>query len=710
MLPNFALDEKIFLEGNAGTGKTTLATSWLKSILDSGTAPERVMVLVPQATYGRPYQLALHEANVTGGNVQITTLAGVARKAIETYWPVVADQMGFAYPERDPIFLNIETAQYYMARIAEPVIREGRFDGVQIAPPRIISQVLDNLHKAAILRFPLDEVAQRLTLAWGEGHSSRPPVYDAASMLASTFRQYCLDHNLLDFALTVETFSKILMNDPAFAKTFQNNYDFLIADNIEEDNPAAHDFIRWMLPSMVGGMLICDNDGGYRLFLGADPDSAYDLNKLCTRHEILEETQVMSAPLVALGYEFNRSIGTSLTPRPDNFKVDPLQGFTYQFNHYYPQMLDWTAEQIIDLVKNKGVEPRKIAVLAPYLSDSLRFSLTYRLNSEGIATLTHRPSRALRDEPVTRAMLTLTALAHPNWTGAPAAADVADALTQVIDGLDPVRARLLTDIVYRPNSGELNTFVKLTIEKQMRITYLAGERYENLRRWLLRYREQAGTVPLDHFLRRLFGEVLSQPGYGYHVDIEAGRVAGQLIASAQRFRQTLYPDHEGDWTEAGIEYLHLIEQRFLSALYVQSWQDEEANAVFIAPAFTFLMRNRVVDYQFWLDVGSNSWWERLEQPLTHPYVLRRGYPADMVWTDDMEAEAQTALLYKIVMGLVRRCRQRVFLGVTALGEEGYEQRGPLLRVFQQILRRNLPDLLGMLGLDESRDEKGQDTL
>jgi hypothetical protein len=198
-------------------------------------------------------------------------------------------------------------------------------------------------------------------------------------------------------------------------------------------------------------------------------------------------------------------------------------------------------------------------------------------------------------------------------------------------------------------------------------------------------------VPLDHFLRRLFGEVLSQPGFGFHNNLEAGRVAGQLIQSAQRFRQTLYPNHSGDWTEAGIEYLSLVSQRFLSALYVQSWQDEESNAVFISPAFTFLMRNRTVDYQFWLDVGSNSWWERLEQPLTHPYVLRKMYPSDLPWTDDMEAEAQTGLLYRIVMGLTRRCRQQIYLGITALGEEGFEQRGPLLRVFQQILRRHLPD-------------------
>ena len=44
----------------------------------------------------------------------------------------------------------------------------------------------------------------------------------------------------------------------------------------------------------------------------------------------------------------------------------------------------------------------------------------------------------------------------------------------------------------------------------------------------------------------------------------------------------------------------------LAALHVPSWRDEVRDAVFMAPAYTFLMRDRVADYQFWLDVGSTA--------------------------------------------------------------------------------------------------------
>jgi hypothetical protein len=194
-----------------------------------------------------------------------------------------------------------------------------------------------------------------------------------------------------------------------------------------------------------------------------------------------------------------------------------------------------------------------------------------------------------------------------------------------------------------------------------------------------------GPTELDHFFSRLFGEVLSQPGYGLHADYDAGRVADELIESAKKFRQTLF----GTWddpSEIGRQYVSIVNAGLLAALYLASWRDELADAVFMAPAYTFLMRNRPVDYQFWLDVGSTGWWERLYQPLTHPYVLSRAWEPGNVWRDENEYTHQQDTLYRLMVGLVRRCRRQIILGMSDLGEQGYEQRGPMLRIFQQVLR------------------------
>ncbi|HUV72688.1 MAG TPA: hypothetical protein VMW79_00130, partial [Anaerolineae bacterium] len=243
-------------------------------------------------------------------------------------------------------------------------------------------------------------------------------------------------------------------------------------------------------------------------------------------------------------------------------------------------------------------------------------------------------------------------------------------------------------IVYRVQDGEprLTSFDDINAEMQERLTYVLGSRYEGLRQWMEEY-VAGGEAPLDHFLSRLFGEVLSQEGYAFHRDYDAGEVAANLIESVQKFRWvTEEAPARGD-KPLGQEYIEMVEDGVVAAQYVRSWRLQPEDAVLLAPAYTFLMANRPVDYQFWLNAGGRGWWERLYQPLTHPYVLSRHWPREAVWTDADEWEWRQEALYRLTRGLLRRCRRKIYLGVSALGEHGFEQQGILLQAIQRVLRR-----------------------
>ena len=138
-------------------------------------------------------------------------------------------------------------------------------------------------------------------------------------------------------------------------------------------------------------------------------------------------------------------------------------------------------------------------------------------------------------------------------------------------------------------------------------------------------------------------------------------------------------------TPLGLEYLEMVQDGVLAAQYLRSWQAQSEEAVLLAPAYTFLLANRPVTVQFWLDIGSRSWFERLFQPLTHPLVLSRRWPAGRTWSDDDEYRHNQYSLFRLATGLLRRCRSRVYLGLSSMGEQGYEERGPLLRAFQRAL-------------------------
>jgi len=158
----------------------------------------------------------------------------------------------------------------------------------------------------------------------------------------------------------------------------------------------------------------------------------------------------------------------------------------------------------------------------------------------------------------------------------------------------------------------------------------------------------------------------------------------------QKFRQSFLPftdNGPGEGRNLALEYIDLVERGVLAAQYVASWQIRPENAVLLVPAYTFLMTNQPVKVQFWLDAGSRAWIERIYQPLTHPYVLRRDWPEDQVWADEDEVRSQREALARLVLGLARRCRQRIYLAYSELNEQGYEQQGPLLQSVQRILRQ-----------------------
>ena len=677
------LNAKIFLEGPAGCGKTTTGVERLLSLMREGVPGDSILLLVPQRTLATPYQDALNTPGVVaGGLVARLTVGGLAQRMVELFWPLVASQAGFAHPDQPPTFLTLETAQYYMAHLVRPLLDEGLFESVTIDRNRLYSQIIDNLNKAAVVGFPYNEIGERLKAAWS-GDVGQVHIYEDAQACAARFREYCLAHNLLDFSLQIEVFRKHLWPLPLCRDHLTGTYRHLIVDNLEEDTPVVHDLLREWLPEFESALLIFDQDGGYRRFLGADPQTGYDLKELCTEHVVLNHSFVTSEEVGTLSYLMGKALvpGAPFGER----ELEPrlvLSALSYETNHFYPEMLDWVATKIAHLVHEEGLPPGEIVVLAPFLSDALRFSLANRLEGFQIPARSHRPSRSLRDEPSTQCLLTLARLAHPKWGSPPTKFDVAYAILQAVQDMDLVRAQLLVETVYTIRQNQIS----LTSFDQERITYRLGGRYEELRLWLAEY-AQGPEEEFDHFLSRLFGEVLSQPGYGFHANYPAGEVAANLVESVQKFRWVAKKNLEEEGKSLGKEYLEMVQDGVIAAQYIRSWQVQPDNAVLMAPAYTFLMSNRPVEAQFWLDVSSRGWFERLYQPLTHPYVLSRDWPAGKVWTDEDEYKAAQGALYSLVLGLTRRCRRRIYLGLSDLGEQGFEQSGPLLHVFQRVLRQ-----------------------
>ena len=264
-----------FLTGPAGTGKTTYAAAKLREWLLDHVPAGSILVLVPQLTLAQPYRTILGDPDLPGvGAVDILTFNGLAMKTIDLFWPLGAVSSGFGRPQERPIFLNVEQAQYYLRQAIDPLLKQGYFDPnvvpLTISLPRLMSQILDNLNKAALIGLPHTEVGRRLAASLAVEPSSRVAL-EHTQACVDRFRRFCLDRNLLDFSLRIETFYRHLWPVTGVQQYLTDRYRYLIVDNIEEDTPFAHAILREWLPKTKSAWLVHDEDAGYRNFFGGQP-------------------------------------------------------------------------------------------------------------------------------------------------------------------------------------------------------------------------------------------------------------------------------------------------------------------------------------------------------------------------------------------------------------------------------------------------------
>ena len=679
----YPIEGSLFIEGPARTGKTSACLARLDKIIEQ-IPGYQILIITPQQSLADPYRSHLLEKSTAyGGFPRITTISGLARDLVSIFWPVIKTTFGFKGESSEPIFLSLETAQYCMARIVDPLLEQGYFQSVKIDSHRLYSQIIDNLNKAAIHGLALDMISFRL-VSGALDPSILGNAFIQVEESAKSFRLFCLNNNLIDFSLLMHIASEFLFTETMSLDYMHSRFQALIADNIEEDTPLAHDFYRQGIKSFSSVTLIYDHNGGFRTFLGADPESAYRLKSDCDHAMQLLEPVATHQSIDQFRMGLLSCIDRQ-REEPAPSKIPP--GIDLSIYKFLPEMIDGMVEKIDQLVR-AGTPLNKIAVLSPYLSDVLKFAITEKLAKKDIIPHTSRPSRKYLSSSAIKAIFTLAKIAHPAWDLTVSHFEFRECLMRLIKNLDVIRAEQTAKALLGKNeTGQFfRSFDALTnLELQETITFSIGQDLVQISTWLANY-AAAGFSPLDIFTQRLFGEVLSQPQFALHSDFDAANDIARVIRSIRTFRAFSASIFKFDEQALGKAYIESVEKGLLPSSFASIHND--GNGVLISPAHTFLMQNRAVDYQFWLDIGSLGWWERLYQPLTNPYVYQKKWEEGSGWNENREFAVNQEMMAKLVNGLLLRCQRGVFASIVQTNEFGAQNSGPLLKAFQKLARKS----------------------
>jgi hypothetical protein len=666
-----------FLLGPAGTGKSTALRYRLLNLLESGEPAYTHLVLIAEPEHEPSFLETIHESGLGPyAELQITTYNNLARQMTTIFWPLVARAAGFTKPFQPPTFLTYDLAQLLMWRIVTPMLADGAFSDLRLRPQQIISQVLDTLNRAALNGLSLEEAIQRQMSTWSGERDHLIHLKDAAEA-ARQFRKSCLENNLLDLSLVVQVFDTQLVKHPEFRRYFSERFRHLLVDNVEEQTPAGQNFVESLMDTTQTTAIVYDAGGGYKRFLAADPLGANRFRELCQQEISFEKSFTTSPPLIRLSNLVENYLAGTKKPAGDAEQAI-LEIVT---GRYRREIITGLMPPLLRLMA-EGVEASEISIIAPYLDGALRYSLAKEMKRVGIPYFLLRRRSSPRDEPQIRAWLTWLMIGHPNWEIQPSSYDVAEAFSLSIAGLDPVRAEIITQELYAPESNTLfpvNQLAEKTVERVGRDWI---ELIEELRRWLLDNGQD--RFPIDVFLYRLFNSLLAQPRFQPQPDLASAAVCDWLVRTANRLRQASDPMGLHTTRDIGQTFIDGIYQGLVTANPPEIGEPPDPEGVMISTIYGYLLAGRPVRVQVWLDTAATGWWDIPRQPLSNAFVLAQSWPEDKPWTMAEDHAIRDELLNRIIRGLAHRCTDGVILANSDLDRRGVRQDGRLWRALYPI--------------------------
>ncbi len=667
------------LIGPAGTGKSTALQHRLLRLLREGEPAYTILTLVAEPEHRDAYFDAVHNSGLGPyAELNVTGYSQLAQRMAALFWPLVARDAGFERPYVPPTFLSYDLAQVAMWRVVTPMLAQGAFANLRLRPQQIVSQLLDTLNRAALNALTLEEAIARQSRTWA-GEPERRFHLDDAATAARAFRRHCLANSLLDLSLTVEVFDTQLVRHPEFHRYFRERYRHLIVDNLEEHTPAGQNFVAGLMGETQTTAVAVDEGGGYKRFLAADPHGAERMRLEFDQTIPFSHSFVSPPEMRQLANRVeNYLLHQRLTAEGAEDRLLGVVG-----GRYRREMVANLAPVLHDLVYGRGVAPRDIAIIVPYMDGALRYMLTNALREAGLPFRLLRRRTSPREEPRVRAWLTWLALAHPGWGVHPAPYDVAEALTLSIRTLDPARAQLVVDHLYRQDIPELVGIDSLPPKVAERVGAAEVALVEELRLWMA---TRGHGDNIDTFLHSLFNELLAQPQFQPEPDLAGAAVLDWLVRSAARLRKAapgLGLNTEG---ELGATFIDAVNQGLVTANPPDWGEPPDPDGVILSTIYAYLLAGEPVRVQVWLETAAQGWWDIPRQPLSNAFVLAQSRSAEEPWTIDEEFGVRNELLARIVRGLAARCRDGIILATSDLDRRGVRQDGPLWRALGPLVR------------------------
>jgi hypothetical protein len=644
-------------------------------------------VLVLSAIGDNRIELASRLSATTQGRYPFrsSTPLGFFEDEVILFWPLLIQQLDLK--AQFPLRLAPENEQELAIYLWRPELDKAIGQQAGVTETRLVRRVLDLLQLAGLAGVPLQDIPLILEQGFGgqEGELALP--FAIVGELLHRWQNWCLERGFLTYGITAGLYWQHLLPHATYQQHLTRRYSILLADDVDEYPAIARSLFEVLLDNGVSAAFTFNPDGAVRLGLGADPTYLATLADRC-RVESLHHR-----PVACLGDELGADI-LNLVTDPIFFPNLPESIQTIQ-TLSRAQLLQRVGEVAIAAIKTGQVQPSEVAIIAPGLDPIARYTLINLLGEHQIPVESLNDQHPLSSYPIIRALLTLLTLVYPGL-GRLADRDAVAEMLTVLSAtsppppvsaspplpLDPVRAGLLADYCFAPHPDRPRLLPALTFPRWDRIGYQASEAYQGIVQWIetQQFQLEQRLIPnvialLDRAIQQFFLG-------GSFLPFDQLSALRQLMETAQHYWEVSGRLQRGERGDAPQEMTvsRLIQLLRSGAVTANPYPvrpiGPASNAVTLANVFQYRSSRRSHRWQFWLDAGSPRWLSGVDALFAAPLFLQEW--SGRTWSAADAMSANERRLLRILLDLLARAEERVYLCHSDLATSGQEQTGVLL--------------------------------
>ncbi|MBW4524489.1 MAG: recombinase family protein [Phormidium tanganyikae FI6-MK23] len=667
----------VWIQGASRSGKTARlvaqACEWMRV--------KKAGILVLAAIGDNRLELSDRLTDATQGKFpfRATTPLGFFEDEVTLFWSLLVQHLDLK--AQFPVRLRPENEQELATKLWRVELDQAIAES-GIPEARLVRRVLDLMQLGSLSGIEIDDIPTMLDrgLPKLEENSAELPLSpETIGEMMRRWRSWCLRRGLLTYSLITDLYGRYLLHDPTYQKHLTERYQAVIADDVDEYPAIVRQLFEFLIDRQIPCAFSFNSDGAVRLGLGADPNYLGELSDRCSVVKLSDRTNP------CLMDELGESI-LDLVTDPVFFASLPDAIQTIQTTTQ-AQLIRQTAEVIIKAVQAGTVEPRDIALIGPGIDPISRYALREILTRQNIPVEFLNDQRPLASSPIVRALLTLLTLIYSGLgrsTNRDTIAEMLVILSQKSESpatyaIDPVRAGLLADHCFEPHPDRPRLLPSNTFPRWDRLGYQTTEAYESMVRWIESQRSQlenrliaSPVVMLDRAIQRFFLG-------GSHLPFDQLAGLRELMETAQHYWEVDDRLRRSDLSDAPQSltvrnFIQLLRSGTVTAnpFPVRLVQP---NSVTLATVFQYRSTRRSHRWQFWLDAGSSRWLSGVDSLFAAPLFLQEW--SGQVWDVEDTQQMNEQRLRRILLDLLGRTEERLFLCYSDLSTSGQEQTGVL---------------------------------